>query len=169
MFGMGTELSLKDFANVVRMPKGIIVGVVCHYVIMPLIGFSLATLFNFPKEIAAGIILVGCCPSGLASNVMCYLAKGNLALSVSVTTISTMNDYPANKPVNEQTDSDRVYPGDGAAPLKQILQDLKTMGGTKVLSLELFNAAYWKEDALSVATTGLKKMQRLVEEVLTTG
>jgi bile acid:Na+ symporter, BASS family len=90
MFGMGTELSLKDFANVVRMPKGIVVGVVCHYVIMPLIGFTLATLFNFPKEIAAGIILVGCCPSGLASNVMCYLAKGNLALSVSVTTISTM-------------------------------------------------------------------------------
>lgn len=90
MFGMGTELSLKDFANVVRMPKGIIVGVVCHYIIMPLIGFSLANLFNFPPEIAAGIILVGCCPSGLASNVMCYLAKGNLALSVSVTTISTM-------------------------------------------------------------------------------
>ncbi|WP_276482501.1 bile acid:sodium symporter family protein [Paraflavitalea pollutisoli] len=90
MFGMGTELSLKDFANVLRMPKGIIVGVVCHYVIMPGVGFSLAKAFNFPPEIAAGIILVGCCPSGLASNVMCYLAKGNLALSVSVTTISTM-------------------------------------------------------------------------------
>lgn len=90
MFGMGTELSLKDFANVIRMPKGIIVGVVCHYVIMPLVGFGLATLFQFPPEIAAGIILVGCCPSGLASNVMCYLAKANLALSVSVTTISTL-------------------------------------------------------------------------------
>jgi len=90
MFGMGTELSLKDFANVLRMPKGIIVGVVCHYVIMPLVGFAVANLFNFPPEIAAGIILVGCCPSGLASNVMCYLAKGNLALSVSVTTISTV-------------------------------------------------------------------------------
>lgn len=90
MFGMGTELSLKDFANVLRMPKGIIVGVVCHYIIMPLVGFAVAKAFNFPNEIAAGIILVGCCPSGLASNVMCYLAKGNLALSVSVTTISTM-------------------------------------------------------------------------------
>jgi BASS family bile acid:Na+ symporter len=90
MFGMGTELSLKDFANVIRMPKGIIVGVVCHYVIMPGIGFAVANLFNFPPEIAAGIILVGCCPSGLASNVMCYLARANLALSVSVTTISTM-------------------------------------------------------------------------------
>jgi bile acid:Na+ symporter, BASS family len=90
MFGMGTELSLKDFANVLKMPKGIIVGVVCHYTIMPLVGFGVSKLFNFPPEIAAGIILVGCCPSGLASNVMCYLAKANLALSVSVTTISTL-------------------------------------------------------------------------------
>lgn len=90
MFGMGTELSLKDFARVLRMPKGIIVGIVCHYTIMPLIGFAVANLFNFPSEIAAGIILVGCCPSGLASNVMSYLARANLALSVSVTTISTI-------------------------------------------------------------------------------
>ena len=90
MFGMGTELSLKDFANVVKMPRGIIIGVVGHYVIMPLVGFAVANLFNFPKEIAAGIILVGCCPSGLASNVMSYLARANLALSVSVTTISTL-------------------------------------------------------------------------------
>jgi BASS family bile acid:Na+ symporter len=90
MFGMGTELSVKDFINVARMPKGIIVGVSFHYLIMPLVGFSIATLFHFPNEIAAGIILVGCCPSGLASNVMSYLAKANLALSVSVTTISTL-------------------------------------------------------------------------------
>jgi len=90
MFGMGTELSLKDFANVIRMPRGIIVGVVFHYLIMPFVGLAIATLFNFPGEIAAGIILVGCCPSGLASNVMAYLARANLALSVSVTTISTL-------------------------------------------------------------------------------
>ena len=90
MFGMGTELSVKDFTNVLRMPKGVMVGLVCHYTIMPLVGFSVARLFNFPPEIAAGIILVGCCPSGLASNVMCYLAKANLALSVTVTTISTL-------------------------------------------------------------------------------
>lgn len=90
MFGMGTELSLKDFKGIVQMPKGVIVGVVCHYVIMPMIGFAVAHTFNFPPEIAAGIILVGCCPSGLASNVMCYLSRGNLALSVSVTTVSTL-------------------------------------------------------------------------------
>jgi sugar phosphate isomerase/epimerase len=76
-----------------------------------------------------------------------------------------INDYPANKPVHEQTDSDRVYPGDGVAPLKQILTDLKSMGGVKVLSLELFNKSYWLQDALTVAKTGLQKMKALVDEV----
>lgn len=90
MFGMGTELSLKDFQRIVQLPKGVIVGVMCHYIIMPMVGFGVAHMFNFPPEIAAGIILVGCCPSGLASNVMCYLSRGNLALSVSVTTVSTL-------------------------------------------------------------------------------
>jgi len=63
MFGMGTELSLKDFAAVLRMPRGVIIGVICHYTIMPLVGFTLARAFHFPPEIAAGIILVGCCPA----------------------------------------------------------------------------------------------------------
>jgi sugar phosphate isomerase/epimerase len=76
-----------------------------------------------------------------------------------------INDYPGNKPVHEQNDSDRVYPGDGAAPLKQILTDLKLMGGIKVLSLELFNKSYWSQDALTVAKTGLQKMRALVDEV----
>jgi BASS family bile acid:Na+ symporter len=90
MFGMGTELSLIELRAVLKTPKGILVGVICHYTIMPLVGFGLANIFHFPKEIAAGIILVGCCPSGLASNVMAFLAKANLALSISVTTISTL-------------------------------------------------------------------------------
>ncbi len=90
MFGMGTELSLKDFSNVLKMPRGIIIGVAGHYIIMPIVGFSIAKLFNFPAEIAAGIILVGCSPSGLASNVMSYLARANLALSVSLTAVSTL-------------------------------------------------------------------------------
>src|SRR5919206_714524 len=90
MFGMGTELSLQDFRRIVQMPKGVLIGVVCHYTIMPFVGFGVAHMFNFPPEIAAGIILVGCSPSGLASNVMCYLSRGNLALSVSVTTVSTL-------------------------------------------------------------------------------
>lgn len=90
MFGMGTELSMKDFANVVRMPKGILVGIACQFLIMPFVGFALVSMFSFPPEIAAGIILVGCSPSGLASNVMSYLARANLALSVSITTVCTL-------------------------------------------------------------------------------
>jgi 2-keto-myo-inositol isomerase len=73
-----------------------------------------------------------------------------------------INDYPADKPVAEQNDSDRIFPGDGAAPLHQILADLKAIGGTKVLSLELFNQEYWKQDALAVAKTGLEKIKKLV-------
>ncbi|NTS42629.1 bile acid:sodium symporter family protein [Flavisolibacter sp. BT320] len=90
MFGMGTELSLKDFTNLMRMPKGIAVGIACQFTIMPFVGFALVNIFSFPPEIAAGILLVGCSPSGLASNVMSYLARANLALSVSITTICTL-------------------------------------------------------------------------------
>jgi BASS family bile acid:Na+ symporter len=89
MFGMGTSLSLKDFKAVITMPKGVIAGVLCHYLIMPIVAFVITLIFPFPPEIAAGIILVGSCPNGLASNVMTYLAKANLALSVTLTAVST--------------------------------------------------------------------------------
>ena len=90
MFGMGTTMSLGDFAGVIKMPKGVLVGLLCQYSIMPVIGFMLATLFGFPPEIAAGVILIGSSPSGLASNVMTYLAKANLALSITLTAVSTL-------------------------------------------------------------------------------
>ncbi len=90
MFGMGTTLSIKEFAGVIKMPKGVLVGIVCQFTIMPLVGFSLAKMFGFPPEIAAGAILIGSSPSGLASNVMTYLARANLALSVSLTAVATM-------------------------------------------------------------------------------
>ena len=89
MFGMGTSMSFKDFAGVVKMPKGVLIGVGSHFIIMPLLGFTLASLSGFPPEIAAGIILVGCSPNGMASNVISYLAKANLALSVTITAVST--------------------------------------------------------------------------------
>ncbi len=90
MFGMGTRMSVDDFIGVVKMPKGVAIGVVAQFTIMPIIGFVLAKLSNFPPEIAAGLILIGCSPSGLASNVMSYLAKANLALSITLTTICTL-------------------------------------------------------------------------------
>lgn len=89
MFGMGTSMGLSDFAGVIKMPKGVFIGVGSHFIIMPLLGFTLAKLSNFPPEIAAGIILVGCSPNGMASNVMSYLAKANLALSITITAVST--------------------------------------------------------------------------------
>lgn len=77
-----------------------------------------------------------------------------------------MNDYPANPPRESIADKDRVYPGDGVAPLDQILQILNATGTPKVLSLELFNPEYWKQDALLVAKTGLEKMKTAVERAL---
>jgi bile acid:Na+ symporter, BASS family len=90
MFGMGTSMSLKDFTAVIKTPKGVILGVVSHFIIMPTLGFTLANISGLPLEVAAGLILIGCSPNGLASNVISYLAKANLALSVTITAISTL-------------------------------------------------------------------------------
>ncbi len=90
MFGMGSQMSLNDFTGVIRMPKGVLLGIFSHYTIMPLVGFGIANIFNFPAEIKAGIILIGCVPSGLASNVMSYIANANLALAITIGAISTL-------------------------------------------------------------------------------
>jgi len=90
MFGMGSQMSVKDFTGVIKMPKGVVIGIVAQYSIMPIVGFSIASIFNFPPEIAAGILLIGCAPSGLASNVMSYIAKANLALAVTLAAIATL-------------------------------------------------------------------------------
>jgi len=85
--------------------------------------------------------------------------------SGNVIEIFHMNDYPANIPREQQKDSDRVYPGDGAAPMKKILTTLANMGGEKVLSVELFNKSYWQQDPEKVAQTALEKMKGLVAEI----
>lgn len=90
MFGMGTKMGVGDFAGVVRMPKAVFIGLAGHFTFMPLVGFALAKFFQFPAEIAAGVVLIGSMPCGLASNVMSYLANANLALSITLTTIATL-------------------------------------------------------------------------------
>jgi bile acid:Na+ symporter, BASS family len=90
MFGMGAALSWRDFSGVLQMPKGVLLGLIAQYSIMPFVGWGITKIFTFPPEVAAGIILVGSCPSGLASNVMSYLARANLALSVTLTAIATL-------------------------------------------------------------------------------
>ncbi|MFD2099223.1 bile acid:sodium symporter family protein [Flagellimonas iocasae] len=90
MFGMGTSMSIKDFSEIIKSPKGVFVGVSAQLAIMPLVGFVLADISGFSPEIAAGIVLIGCSPSGVASNVMAYLAKANLALSITITSMATL-------------------------------------------------------------------------------
>jgi len=90
MFCMGTAMRFEDFVGVLKMPKGVLIGIICQFSIMPFIGLALTKLFSFPPEIAAGVILVGCSPSGLASNVMSYIAKANLALSLTLTAVATL-------------------------------------------------------------------------------
>ena len=90
MFGMGITLTFNDFGEVAKHPKSVFIGVVGQFVIMPSIAFVLAKIFDLPPDLAVGVILVGSCPGGTSSNVMTYLAKGNTALSVACTTISTL-------------------------------------------------------------------------------
>ncbi|WP_129659455.1 bile acid:sodium symporter family protein [Rothia halotolerans] len=90
MFGMGLTLTLPDFGLVAKKPIPVIIGVVAQFVIMPLLGAGIAWALQLPPALAAGVILVGCCPGGTASNVVSYLAKGDVALSVAMTSISTL-------------------------------------------------------------------------------
>ena len=90
MFGMGLTLSPQDFRIVLSRPKDILIGCLAQFTIMPLLALGLTWAFSLPKELALGVILVGCCPGGTASNVITYLAKGDLALSVGMTATSTL-------------------------------------------------------------------------------
>ena len=90
MFGMGLTLSPQDFRIVFSRPKDILIGCLAQFTVMPLLALALSCAFALPKELALGVILVGCCPGGTASNVITYLAKGDLALSVGMTATSTL-------------------------------------------------------------------------------
>ncbi len=90
MFCMGITMTPQDFRGVARRPWAVALGLVAHYVIMPGLGWAIAHLLQLPPQLAAGVILVGCAPSGTASNVVTYLARGDVALSVSVATVSTL-------------------------------------------------------------------------------
>ncbi|MEU9118064.1 bile acid:sodium symporter family protein [Streptomyces sp. NPDC048483] len=90
MFSMGLTLTPPDFTAVAKRPWAVGLGLVAHYVIMPGLGWLIATVLHLPPQLAAGVILVGCAPSGTASNVVTFLARGDVALSVSVATVSTV-------------------------------------------------------------------------------
>lgn len=121
MFGMGTTLSLADFARVLALPWAVLVGTLLQFGVMPITGFLLARLFGFEGEVAAGIVLVGASPGGVASNVMTYLAGGNVALSVTMTAVSTLLS-PLLTPLAMQTLAGRFVPIDAWAMMISIVQ-----------------------------------------------
>ncbi len=90
MLGMGLTMKIDDFKLVFSRPRDVIVGVILRYTIMPLVGFTVAKILGLPPALAAGLILVGCCPSGTASNVICFLARGDVALSVTVSSFNIL-------------------------------------------------------------------------------
>lgn len=90
MIGMGLTIDPKDFKIVFQAPRSVIIGVILQFTVMPVTAFVIAKVFQLPPEIAIGVILVGCCPGGTSSNVMSYLAKANVALSVAITSVSTL-------------------------------------------------------------------------------
>ena len=90
MLGMGMTLAFADFKEVIKMPRWTLLGVAAQFVIMPFVGWAVATASGLPDQFKLGIILVSCCPGGTASNVVTFLARGNLALSVLMTTVSTL-------------------------------------------------------------------------------
>ena len=90
MFGMGLTLNLQDFKIVFSRPKDVLIGCLAQFTVMPLLAWGLAWAFQLDEALALGVVLVGCCPGGTASNVITYLAKGDLALSVGMTGVSTL-------------------------------------------------------------------------------
>lgn len=90
MFGMGLTLKGKDFSEVVKRPKDVIIGILGQFIIMPVVAYLLCLVLQLPSEIAVGVILVGCCPGGTASNVMTFLGKGDVPLSVTISACTTL-------------------------------------------------------------------------------
>ena len=120
MFGMGLTLTLPDFGLIIKRPLPVLVGVVAQYLIMPLVGWSLCYVFRLPDAVAVGVILVGCAPGGTASNVISYLAKADVALSVTMTSISTLL-APLMTPLLTAWLVGSRMPVDGAAMAQNIL------------------------------------------------
>ncbi|MDO5317145.1 MAG: bile acid:sodium symporter family protein [bacterium] len=121
MFGMGTTLALDDFLRVAKMPVAVLTGVVLQFLVMPFVGWGLATAFGFDGEIGAGIVLVGSVAGGTASNVVSYLAKANVALSVTMTCISTLLS-PFLTPVMMKLLAGKMVEVDATAMMIGILQ-----------------------------------------------
>lgn len=121
MFGMGLTLKAVDFKIIFTKPLPVIIGVCAQFVIMPFVAFAIAKLMNLPAELAAGLVLLGSVPGGTSSNVMVYLAKGNVPLSIAMTSISTLL-APIITPLLLLLLADQWMPVDAVAMFMSIVQ-----------------------------------------------
>ncbi len=155
MFGMGLTLSPADFAQVARHPREVAVGVLAQFTIMPLVAFALTRLFAMPPEVAAGVVLVGCCPGGTASNVMTYLAKGDVALSVTLTTVSTLL-APFATPALVWLLASQYLPVDAASMLMSIVKVILVPLALGAAIKSVFpRAGAWLQAGMPVASAAL--------------
>ena len=120
MFGMGTTLNVKDFGRVAKMPMPVLIGLLLQFTIMPFAGLGIAMLFGFEPEVAAGVVLIGSCPGGVASNLMTFIAGGNIALSVTMTSCSTLVS-PVMTPFLMKTLAGKMVPINFIAMMLSIL------------------------------------------------
>jgi BASS family bile acid:Na+ symporter len=150
MFGMGTTLNISDFTRVFKMPLPVFIGIFLQYTTMPLAGFALASFFNFEPEIAAGIILIGSSPGGVASNLMTYLAGGNVALSVTMTSSSTLIS-PVMTPFLMQSLAGELVPIDFVAMMFSIMNMIIVPVVTGVIANKiLYSSDKWANSSLNL-------------------
>ena len=153
MFGMGTKLSAQDFVRVLVMPRPVLIGILLHFGVMPITGYSIARLFGFPPEIAAGVVLIGSVSSGVASNVIVYLSGGNVALAVTVTACSTLVS-PLMTPFLMKALAARLVPIDFFAMMMEVFNMVivPVVAGLIAHRL-LYGAGRWAESAKHLAAT----------------
>lgn len=155
MFGMGTTLNVRDFGRVFTMPWPVFIGIILQFSVMPIAGYIIATSFGFGPEVAAGVILIGSCPGGVASNLMTYLAKGNVALSVTMTSCSTLMS-PLMTPFLMKTLAGRLVPIDFLAMMFSILNMIivPIMAGL-VANRILYGRSRWANETKPLALVSL--------------
>jgi bile acid:Na+ symporter, BASS family len=152
MFGMGTSLSVSDLVRVFRMPKPVFICMFLQFTVMPLTGWTLTKIFGFEGDVAAGVILIGSCSAGVASNVMVYLAKGSIALSVAMTTCSTLM-APIMTPLAMKVLAGQYVPIDFVEMMVEIIKMIiiPVFGG--LLFNKLFHGKLaWLDKALPVVS-----------------
>jgi len=155
MFGMGATLGPDDFLRALKMPKAVLCGLLLQFTVMPLLGFGIAKIMGFSPELAAGMILVGSAPGGVASNVITYLAKGNVALSVTMTACSTLAS-PLMTPLMMSLLAGTIVPVDFGSMFSSIIWMIVIPIGGGLIANELLKRlnlrGAWLDRCLSIVS-----------------